>query len=280
MVTHLEQAPSPESSEQPLEKEIKDPEDLDLQDMELEELAQRHDWRDILREIVKKEDMDPWDVQISKLVQNYIKTVKQMKKMDFRVPANALLASSILLREKSGSWVIKEEEEGEKEDIWSMMPSTPDQIPPPREEIPEPKPKKRETKRKVGVDELIEAVDEVIQKEKQKAKEKVKEGKNKAPEQNIVPDQLLELAKEKEEDFEEKIEETEEVIAANVDEENLTTFTDILENQERSSEFINSFISLLHLANKGKVSIWQEEVFGEIFIHYIGEENDESKENN
>lgn len=269
----MEEATSVESPEQQLDKELENPEDLELQDINLEELAQRHDWRDLLRGIVKQEDMDPWDVHISELVKDYIQTIKEMKKMDFRIPANALLASSILLREKSGSWVIKEEEEEEQEDIWSIMPSTPDQIPPPREEIPEPKPKKRETKRKVGVDELIEAVDEVIQKEKQKAKEKVKEGKNKTPEQNIVPDQLLELAKEKEDDFEEKIEETEEIVVAKIDEENLTTFTDILEDQEGSSELINTFISLLHLANKRKVSIWQEEVFEEIFIHYIGEED-------
>lgn len=273
MVTLLKEAPDPKSQGQQIEEEFKDPEEINLPDMKLEKLAQRHDWRKILRDLVKKEDMDPWDVQISRLVGEYIQTIKEMKKLDFRVPANALLASSILLREKSGSWVLKEEEEEEEENIWDMMPSTPDQIPPPREEIPEPKPKKRETKKKVSVDELIEAVDEVIKKEKKKAKEKVKEGKTKTPEQNLVPDQLLELAKNKEDDFEEKIEETEGKVKANLDEEGLTTFTDLLEDEEESLELIDIFVSLLHLANKRKISIWQEEVFGEIFIHYIGEED-------
>lgn len=260
-------------------EEPEDLTELEADEINLEQIAKRHDWREILRDIVKKEDMDPWDIKVSKIVKEYIGTVQKLDKMDYRVPANALLASSILLREKSNSWTIKEGEEEEEESIWDNIPTTPDQIPPPREEIPEPKPKKRNTKRKVSVDELIGAVDQVIQKEKKKAREKAKSKEPMETQQNLVPDQLIELAKENTDNFDEKIKETEEIIEQKIDGENLTSFDKIVKPGEDSLGMIKTLISLLHLASKGKVSIWQEEVFGEIFIHYIGEEENASEEN-
>ncbi len=249
-------------------------EEISPEEINLEEIAKRHDWREILKEIVEKEDMDPWDIKLSRLVEEYIQTIRKMQKMDFKVPANAMLASSILLRKKSSSWIIKEEDEPEKDfKYWEEIPTTPDQIPPPREEIPEPKPKKRKTKRKVSLDELIDAVEDVIDKEKQKARKKAKEeSKEKQKGQDLVPDQLLEMAKKTTKNFEEKTEELENKIEQKIDDENLTTFTELIEeneNQEKGErEIVNTFIPLLHLANQGRISVWQEEIFGEIFIHY------------
>jgi len=254
-----------------------DPEKMSLEEMNLEEIAQRHDWREILRGIVEKEDMDPWDIKLSRLIQEYIQTIKQLQKMDFKIPANALLASSILLRKKSSSWKLKEDEEEGEFIYWEEIPTTPDQIPPAREEIPEPKPQKRKTRRKVSVEELIDAVEDVIDKEKQKAREKVKE--EKTPAQEIVPDHLLEIAKRNTRDFEEKTEELEQKIQEQIDEENLTTFTGLIEEDQDQTEreIVKILIPLLHLANQGRISIWQEEVFGEIFVHYPGEKEEGEK---
>lgn len=246
----------------------KDLRELEASEINLKELAQRHDWREILRDIVRKEDMDPWNVKVSKLVEEYISTVRKMEKMDYRVPANAMLASSILLREKSNSWVLRQGDE-EEESVWDNIPMTPDQIPPPREKIPEPKPKKRETKRKVSLDELIGAVDQVIEKEKEKAREKAKSKEPKEVEQDLIPDHFIEMAKEEGEDFEKKIQETEEKVKNNLDEENLTSFKKVISSNQKPINLIETLVSLLHLAGKGKISIWQEEVFGEIFIHYL-----------
>lgn len=239
------------------------------EDLNLREIAQRHDWREVLRDIVKKEDMDPWDIDVSKLVDEFIQTIREANRLEYRVPANAILASSILLRKKSDSWVLREEDESEI-DIWGDMPMTPDQIPLPREKIPEPTPKKRVTKRKVSLDELIEAVDDVITKEKKKARKKAKE--NKSPVQNILPKQMLEMAKKDGEDFEERIEEVKGKIQEKIDGENLTRFTEIVEENTRD-EIINTILPVLHLANKGTISIWQEEIFGDILIHYIQKNN-------
>lgn len=246
----------------------KDTEDL-KKDLNLHEIAQRHDWREVLKDIVKKEDMDPWDIDVSKLVEEFIQTIREATKMEYRIPANAILASSILLRKKSDSWILREGDE-QQDSIWDDIPITPDQIPLPREKIPEPTPKKRVTKRKVSLDELIEAVDDVITQEKNKARRKAKE--NRTPVQNIIPKRMLEMAKADGEDFEERIKEVREKIHSVMDNENLTRFTEIVEENTRA-EIINTILPVLHLANKGDISIWQEEIFGDIFIHYIGENN-------
>jgi len=262
MVTRLKKQTNIQSTE-----EIKESvEEITHDEIKLEELARRHDWRELLREIVEKKDMDPWDIDIAKLVGEYIQTIQELQEMDFQVPANAVLASSILLRKKSSSWIIKGEDEEKEFKYWEEIPTTPDQIPPAREEILEPKPKRRKTQRKVSVDELIDAVEDVIDKEKKKARKKVKEKKEVG--QDIVPKQLLEIARRNTKDFEEKTKELEDKIIQKIDEENLTTFTDLIDGKEDSRKVVDTFIPLLHLADKGKVSIWQEEVFGEIFIHF------------
>ncbi len=231
--------------------------------IDLHEISQRHDWREVLKDIVKKEKMDPWDIDVSKLVKEFIEIIRQANKMEYRIPANAILASSILLRKKSDSWILREEDESQ--DTWDDILITPDQIPLPREKIPEPSPKKRRTKRKVSLDELIEAVDDVIEKEKTKA---IKETKKKeTPIQNIVPKYMLELANTNGEDFEDRIEEIRKRIERSIDNENLTRFTEIIEEKTKD-EIINTMLPVLHLANKGSISIWQEEIFGDIFILY------------
>ena len=56
-------------------------------------------WRDILYEVIK--GMDPWDIDLSELATRYAKKVEEMREMNFRIPANVVLVSSVLLRMKA-----------------------------------------------------------------------------------------------------------------------------------------------------------------------------------
>ena len=56
-------------------------------------------WRDILYEVIK--GMDPWDIDLSELATRYAKKVEEMQEMNFRIPANVILVSSVLLRMKA-----------------------------------------------------------------------------------------------------------------------------------------------------------------------------------
>ena len=56
-------------------------------------------WKDILYEIISS--MDPWDMDITDLATRYSKKVEMMRDMNFRIPANVIIVSSVLLRMKS-----------------------------------------------------------------------------------------------------------------------------------------------------------------------------------
>ena len=58
-------------------------------------------WKDLLYNLIKVEGMDPWDIKISQLAKKYLKAVKVLKELDFRISGKVVLASAILLRLKS-----------------------------------------------------------------------------------------------------------------------------------------------------------------------------------
>ena len=58
-------------------------------------------WKSILIELVKKERMNPWSIDISDLTVKYIAKINSLSSTDLRLPANAILASALLLKFKS-----------------------------------------------------------------------------------------------------------------------------------------------------------------------------------
>ena len=222
-------------------------------ELDLIGIAEKPEWKEILIDVVKNQNLDPWDIDLSLISQKYLERVKELKKLNLRVSANVVLASSILLRYKSDSWVLTQQET-----IVPIM--IPDEI---YSEpiVPQLESMLRTTTRKVSLEELIAAMEDIMSKEKKKA-----ERQNRLLER-IVPDSLLEMAANSE-DFEKKLKDSLEEIKKNIDEENLVLFSDLLENRT-SADIINCLIPVLHLANDGKIAVWQEKAFGEIFIHLL-----------
>jgi len=222
-------------------------------ELDLIGIAEKPEWKEILVDVVKNQNLDPWDIDLSLISQKYLERVKELKKLNLRVSANVVLASSILLRYKSDSWVLTQQEI-----IIPIM--IPDEI---YSEpiVPQLESVLRTTTRKVSLEELIAAMEDIMSKEKKKA-----ERQSRLLER-IVPDSLLEMAADSE-DFEKKLKDSLEEIKKNVDEENLVLFSDLLENRT-SADIINCLIPVLHLANDGKIGVWQEKAFGEIFIHLL-----------
>ena len=221
------------------------------------ELAQQPEWKQILVDVVKKENIDPWDVNISIITDKFMIKLKEMKKFDFRIPANAILASSILLRLKSDSWVVSPI----LQDIYDDPVHIPDGLihaP----VFPNLQPVFRETQRKVTLDELINAIEDVMH------KEKIKTTNPKGKIKTEIPQALIDLVESNEQDFEKRLDLVYEKIKLKKDKENLVTMSNLIETKE-AGEFVNHFVPVLHLANKRILNVWQEEVFGEIFIHLI-----------
>ncbi|MBS3060426.1 MAG: segregation/condensation protein A [DPANN group archaeon] len=233
--------------------------------IELVKLAQHPDWKDLLWDIVKQENMDPWNINVEPLVNDYITYVREMKQHNFSLSANVILAASILLRYKSDSWLLKEPEPDEQ------VMEVPDgiiQAP----EIPHLEPIMRETKRRVSLEELIFAIEDIMTKEKKKAR------KQKAKLERSVDDALMELVKESPEDFERKLKMVYDKVKKNIDKEQLTVFSKLLDQRDDALHVVEHLVPLLHLANESKIAMWQEEMFGEIFINLIDEvDNDAEK---
>ncbi len=217
------------------------------------DMVEKPTWKTLLTEIVEKHKMNPWDLDIAELTHAYVQRISEMRKLDFRVPANAVLATAILLRFKSDNWELypqeQVEEELENSSDWEFVLEG--------KRVPELNPARRITRRKVTIDELIKAVDDVMRKERTRAERRSFE--------HIVPEQLMDLAFENAEDFQELIDSTFDRVVEALDSQKLAVFSDIVRDQTRS-EVVFTLVSLLHLATQNKILMWQDEAFREIFI--------------
>ncbi len=122
-------------------------------------------WDSRLVDLVKNDEVNPWDINISLLTDKYLELINHMETLDFRIPGNAVLTASVLLRLKSDhmDWQKKVEVERTKEDIdWDELP------------IPELKPVRRVVERKVTVLELVDALNDAFEVEKRRMSKRIR----------------------------------------------------------------------------------------------------------
>jgi segregation and condensation protein A len=65
-------------------------------------------WKQIIFGLIETEEMDPWDIDISRIAQQFLKMLKTLKRLDFRISGKMVLASAILLKMKSTKLVDEE----------------------------------------------------------------------------------------------------------------------------------------------------------------------------
>ncbi len=222
-------------------------------ELKLAEIAGNPEWKQMLINIVKKEDMNPWDIDIGVLTSDYLKELKKIKTHNLRIPATALLVSSILLRYKSDAWVFNEDNEDPIFYIPDALYVEP--------EFPELEPIIRTTTRHVSLDELINAIEDVM------VKEKKKENRPKRIIEKIIPDVLIELVEERE-DFQELVNKVYTRVQGSVDENKLTLLSNLIKKKSKQ-DFIDTFVPILFLATQRKIDIWQEKVFDDVFIQLL-----------
>ena len=208
------------------------------------ELVSNATWKDLLVELVKKNRLDPWDVDIVKVIDEYMDAIKAFKVLDLRLPANMLLAASILLRFKSD--LFKPVEATVDLEEAESMPRQEVQVEGLTFRLRPP------TKRRVTLEELISALEEAM---------KIKEERSLSASRQIgLPISINPI------DIEEEIEGVYATIEKIVDGEGLVTFTSLLKESSSEDMLLEIFIPVLFLANNGKIGIMQEEFFGEIII--------------
>ncbi len=202
-------------------------------------------WEGLIRDIVAGEGLDPWDINISILVKKYLDAIRLMKKLDIKLSGKFLLAAAILLKMKSDYLIAKKQEEAitskEEEKIeignYELYPH-----------VPQPK------KRKVTIEELISSLRKaIVVSEKRKFRHKQREVKMKLKLKKIDLSEKIALLYDKILGFFKRFNKES------------VKFSSLTPSKQRE-DIIWTFVPLIHLANKGKIKINQEEEFGEIYV--------------
>ncbi len=217
---------------------------VSAESISIEKLVTEATWKDILIELVKKEQIDPWNIDIVDVVDKYVAAVREMKVLDLRIPANIILAASILLRFQSEVLLHQEEEELAQEHeqsrrITDVEPLTFRLRLPP--------------KRRLTLAELVAALDEAM---------KLREVRELAKKNLQVSFPLMF----KSVDIETEIENIYGIVKSNVDASNMTTFNTVSRSAQFNDVLLELFIPLLFLAHKNRVTLIQEKFFDEIII--------------
>lgn len=199
------------------------------------------DWQEVLTEIVAEEGMDPLSIDLIKLTDAFMIYLQKLKSFDFRVPARFILISAILLRMKCE--LLLEEEEKKRMETQSLPPIDVSNVPLLTAPI------MREPTRKVTLTELISALNKVM------------EFKERKEEKQIRLKRTVEKLINPEDNVEEKIKRIYDKIVKNHD----IKFSELVPVW-KSKDIVDTFLPLLYLSQRGKVTCEQEEFFKEIYI--------------
>lgn len=240
-----------------------------LKPEELDEMLDKSFWRDVLYEVIKT--MDPWDIDLSELATRYSMKVEQMKEMNFRIPANVVIVSSVLLRMKSqfvgyadsgpdlSSPDFMDESDMDYLGVDFLDPEAALRVAggnggkgglSPESLIVSPK---RVPKRRITALELISAIQEVL--EDRTLKSRIREHCS-YEERNLVLDLRT--------DIKDLMEDTFNKVMAILSAKEEVLFSELAQTRD---EVVHTLISLLHLSNKQRLKIRQEKIFEEIYIH-------------
>jgi segregation and condensation protein A len=215
--------------------------------LDLEALVAETNWKEMLIDLVETEKLDPWSIDIAVIADKFVERVRTLQMLDLHVAANVILASSILLRMKTETLLFEETQEEQNGEMETKeVPQIPSltlklRLPPPR---------------RLTLQELIKAIEEIM-----KIQQHVK--KTIQPiQQNVFQINM------NEKDIDALIEETFKSIKENVDSYGLVTFSQLIKNKDLEG-IIKVFVPLLFLEKNGKVLLFQERFFGEIFIKVL-----------
>ena len=201
---------------------------------------------DILLQLVQMGKVDPWNIDIVDLTEKYIQRLREMRELDLRVSARAILAASILVRMKSEALLRGDEEESKEKGEERI-----------RVEVEPLTPPLRRVERYYTFDDLVEALMDALE-EAEKRKPRKKKREEIEEEVFVVDDFRV--------DIEKHVNRLYEIVRKLYEETGRPIrFWDLV--FDPSPKIIaRTFLYLLFLANLGKVDLLQDEPFGEILV--------------
>ncbi len=203
---------------------------------------------DMLLDLVISDDMDPWNIDIADIANKFIEEVRRMQKINLRLSGKTLLAASILLRMKSESLIPKEEPDFMEDfGIDLLYDEPPDDI------IPITTPVRRRAERKTTLFELIEALQRALSEEM--IRKSFPKGSRPKPMMVIPID---------EESVKERMTKIYGTIQKLTESHDVVRFSELVSREKKN--IIEVLVALLYLDSQRKITIWQKELFGDIFI--------------
>jgi len=203
----------------------------------------------ILFELHRLQKIMPWDVNISFLLGSFLEEMEKRGEIDFRASGVALDSSTTIYLMKSKLLL-------ELEEPLPSPKAPPDFLPPPlflplRYELSS-----------TTIHHLLNVLDEVLSGEHLVPSEPRLEPLLPTPE--VLPPVDLYLM-----EIEERMENLYNLLCQLASEAKLIVFSKVVAGLEKL-EAVKTFIILLFLAQRGKVSLWQEEDFGGLYITVAG----------
>ena len=201
---------------------------------------------DILLQLVTMGKVDPWNIDIVDLTEKYIERLREMKELDLRVSARAILAASILVRMKSEALLHADEEE-EKEHHEERI----------RVEVEPLAPPLRRVERYYTFDDLLDALMDALEEaEKRKPRKRKK----------VEIDEEVFVVDDFRVDIEKHVYRLHEIVMNMYREtREPINFWDLVFDPTPKI-VARTFLYLLFLSNMGKVDLIQEEPFGDILV--------------
>jgi segregation and condensation protein A len=203
----------------------------------------------ILFELHRLQKIMPWDVNISFLLTSFLEEMEKRGKIDFRASGVALDSSTTIYLMKS-KLLLKLEEP-------PPPPKTPPDFLPPPLFLP-----LRYELTSTTIQHLLKVLDEVLKGERSLPLEQ--RLKPILPPPEVLPPVDVYLM-----EIEERMEKLYSLLCQLASRGKIIVFSKIIAGLEKL-EAIKTFIILLFLAQQGKVSLWQEEDYGELYVTITG----------
>ena len=200
----------------------------------------------ILLELIQTHKLNPWDVDIEKLTDVFLERVREMRELDLRLSGRTLLSASILLRMKSEA-VLDDGRarpaESELEESLNL-------------DLPELGPIMmiQRSPRKITLAELLGVLYDALGEEPVYRR---------APKRKI--EKVVRALSEYHINIEKHLDELYEKIKGLATPENPVAFSELLVEKSRIS-IVRTLLLILFLSMQGKITLRQDETFGEILI--------------
>ena len=206
---------------------------------------------DILFNVHKLQRINPWSVKIAFLLLSFLEEMERRANIDFRASGVALDSSASIYLLKS-NLLLKLEEPPTAQPKPSVDFVPPPLILPLRYELTT-----------TTIESLIEALDEALRSESLLTL--------KAPQKPILPPpEIVPTISAYLMEIEDEIERLTRKMRLLVDRGDIITFSKLVEGLGRI-EMVMVFVILLFMAQRGKITLWQHEEFGEIYVTLNGE---------